>query len=279
MKPHTDTPGPAPGADDDALLEIDDATVRIGTHTALDRLSLCIRRGEHTAILGRNGSGKSTLVKLIARELHPLAREDGRASVYLFGRARWAVTELRQRIGIVSPALQQTFTTDAPPDVLDTVVSGFFAARGTWHHHAVTPAMRDRAHEALALVGASALVGRSMASLSTGEARRVLIARALAHRPHALLLDEPCAGLDMASRREFLIHLRGLAQRGTTLVLVTHHVEEIVPEIERVVLLRQGRVLGDGAKAALLTDEPLSEAFAAPVQVRRHGDWYSASIA
>lgn len=259
------------------LLEIDDATVTLDGHPALDHLSLCIQRGEHTAVLGRNGSGKSTLVRVIARELHPLARSGRGPAVRIFGRERWNVAELRQLLGIVSPALQQTFTTDRPPDVLDTVLSGFFAARDTWNH-TVTAAMRQRAHEALAQVGASQLLGRSMASLSTGEARRVLIARALAHRPLALLLDEPCAGLDMASRREFIASLGPLARSGTTLLLVTHHVEEIVPEIDRVVLLREGRVLTHGAKSDMLTDTTLSETFGTRVQVQHHGDWYSAAV-
>lgn len=272
---HVSEPAPQAVA---PLLAIAEATVQIGDHVALDRLTLQVGEGEHTAVLGRNGSGKSTLVRLIARELHALARPDRSPSVRIFGRDRWAVAELRQRLGIVSPALQQNFTTDAPPDVFDAVVSGFFAARGTWHHQ-VTPAMRDAALEALERTGASHLLGRSMASLSTGEARRVLIARALAHRPRALLLDEPCAGLDMASRREFLAGLSALARDGTTLLLVTHHVEEIVPEIGRVVLLRGGRVLAQGDKPELLTDHMLSEAFEAPVRVQRRGDWYSAAIA
>lgn len=261
------------------LLEIDDARVMRGSSIILDRFDLRLLEGQHTAILGPNGSGKSTLVKLLAHQLHPLARTDGRPSVRVFGRERWSVAELRRLLGIVSPALQHDFTTDTPLEVFDAVVSGFFAARGVWHNHAVTDAMRERAHEALTLAGADQLIGRPMGDLSTGEARRVLIARALAHRPRALLLDEPCAGLDMASRRRFLENLRELARRGTTLLLVTHHVEEILPEIDHVVLLREGRVWRQGRKADLLTDEALSATFGMPVQVQRHGDYFAAALA
>ena len=159
-----------------------------------------------------NGSGKSTLVKLIARQLHPLACK-GAGSVKIFGRERWNVAALRDQLGIVSPAVQRDYTTDTPLEVLDAVVSGFHAARGVARHHVVTTAMHDRAHEALARAGAGHLTGRWMGQLSSGEARRVLIARALVHQPRALLLDEPCAGLDMVSRRHFMESLRALGRR------------------------------------------------------------------
>jgi iron complex transport system ATP-binding protein len=261
------------------LLDIQEASVLRGERLILDRLSLRLDIGQHTAILGANGSGKSTLIRLIARQIYPLARTDGRPSVKLFGRDRWSVSELRSHIGIVSPAVQDDYIDpDSPLEVFDAVVSGFFAARGLWVDHPVTDNLRQRAHEALAQVQAAHLIGREMASLSSGEARRVLIARALVHGPRALLLDEPCAGLDPASRRRFLESLRQLAQRGVSLLLVTHHVEEILPEIEHVVLLREGRALREGSKASVLTSAALSEAFGMPMQVARQGDYYHASV-
>lgn len=260
------------------LLEIDCATVLRDGRAILDRLDLCIAQGQHAAILGPNGSGKSTLVKLVARQLYPLAHGDGRSPVRVFGRERWNVAELRGLLGIVSPALQRDYTSEAPLEVFDAVVSGFFAARGLGLDHHVNESMRERAQAALDRLDAAHLAGREMASLSTGEARRVLIARALVHRPRALLLDEPCAGLDLASRRRFLESLRALARGGTTLLLVTHHVEEIVPEIGHVLLLRDGRVLRQGGKADTLTDAALGETFDMPIRVRRQGDWYSAAV-
>ena len=266
-----------PVSDASELLLSDEASVVQGDRLVLDKLSLRIAEGQHTAILGPNGSGKSTLVKLLARQLYPLAKRDG-SSVRIFGRDRWNVAELRSRLGIVSPAVQLDYTSDTPVEVFDAVVSGFFAARGISFNHEVTDAMRLRADEALAQVDAAGLIGRSMASLSTGEARRVLIARALVHRPRALLLDEPCAGLDMASRRHFLESLRKLARAGTTLLLVTHHVEEIVPEIDNVVLLREGRVFMQGSKSVTLTDAALSDTFGMPVRVMQHGAYYAAAL-
>ena len=263
---------------EDELLTIDRASLMQGDRLVLDQLTLRLADGQHTAILGPNGSGKSTLVKLIARHLYPLAQRDGSGTVRIFGRDRWNVSELRSLLGIVSPAVQLDYTSDTPVEVFDAVVSGFFAARGTSFNHQITDDMRERATEALRQVGATSLVGRNMVSLSTGEARRVLIARALVHRPRALLLDEPCAGLDMASRRHFLESLRALARSGTTLLLVTHHVEEILPEIDNVVLLRDGQVFKQGDKSSTLTDGALSETFGMPVRVTTHGNYYAAAL-
>lgn len=260
------------------VLDIDAASVMRGSRLVLDRLRLRVAAGQHTAILGPNGSGKSSLVQLIARQLYPLAADDGRADVRLFGRSRWHVGELHRLLGIVSPAMQQDYTGDRALQVFDAVVSGFFSARGVGPQHRVTAAMRADAQDALRAMGGEALAARRMASLSTGEARRVLIARALVHRPRALLLDEPCTGLDLVSRRHFLENLRRLAQAGTTLVLVTHHVEEILPEIGQVVLLREGRILGQGRKAEVLTSAQLSEAFGLPIEVQPHGDYYQAAL-
>lgn len=260
------------------LLDIDDASVAHDGHPALDHLSLRIAPGEHTAVLGANGAGKSTLVQLIAHTLYPSVDAGRRGSVRVFGREHWNVAALRTHLGIVSPAVQDDFTHDATLEVHDAVVSAFFAARGTWRNHAVTAAMHERARAALEQASAAQLEGRRMATLSTGEARRVLIARALVHAPRALLLDEPCAGLDLGSRRAFLETLRGLARGGVTLLLVTHHIEEILPEITRVVLLRRGQVLRQGAKQELLAAPLLSAVYGIPTRVAHHNGWYHASV-
>ena len=255
------------------LLHIRDASVVRGTRALIDRLSLDLLPGQHTAILGPNGSGKSTLVKLITRQLYPLAGGE----VRVFGQDRWNVTELRSLMGVVSSAMQLDFDAHPPLEAFDCVLSGFFAARGIWKHHKVTDEMRQRAEDAMAQIGATHLKGRDMSTLSTGEARRVLIARALVHRPRALLLDEPCAGLDPASRRGFLEALRAVAA-SATLVLVTHHIEEILPEIDHVVMLKNGRVFREGAKSALLTTDALTALFDMPVTVARRGAWRHATV-
>jgi iron complex transport system ATP-binding protein len=261
-------------ASPEPIIDIRGASVVRGRHHLLDGLTLRLETGQHTAILGPNGSGKSTLVKLITRQLYPLAG----ARVSVFGYEKWNVTDLRSLMGIVSSSMQLDFDAHPPLEVFDGVVSGFFAARGLWKQHAVTEEMKTRSHAALALTGADHLIGRDISTLSTGEARRVLIARAMVHKPQALLLDEPCAGLDPAARRGFLETLRGLAQAGTTLILVTHHIEEILPEIGHIVMLRDGRVLHEGQKHDLLDSAHLTALFGMPVEVTPRGDWYSANV-
>jgi len=254
------------------LLELVNASVVRGDALVLENLTLAIAAGEHTAILGSNGSGKSTLVQLLSRHLYPLAGGE----VRVFGQSRWSVPELRTLIGIVSPALQSDFTSNEPLRVFEAVASGFFAARGLWQVHSLTQEMGAQALEALERVGAEHLARRAMATLSTGEARRVVIARALVHRPKALLLDEPCTGLDPVSRADFLVRLRHLARGGTTILMVTHHVEEILPEIGTVVMLQNGRLLAKGAKEALLTSDNLSSLLGAAMEVERQGANYYA---
>ena len=258
------------------LIELDRATVVRGDAAVLHALSLRIVAGQHTAILGANGSGKSSFIKLINRELYPLARE-GESPVKVMGRDRWNVNELRTQLGVVTGDLGRDLQDMPELGVEDAVLTGFFASFVLPPDLQVTATMRDRAREVLAQAHATALMSRQVAELSTGELRRVLIARALVHRPQALLLDEPTAGLDLVARRDFLDLLRKLAWQGITLVLVTHHLEEIIAEIDRVILLREGRVLADGARADVLTSELLSQAYGGPLRVRQEGDAYSAS--
>ncbi len=259
------------------LLVVDRATVRRDDRALLDDISLAIAQGQHTAILGPNGSGKSTLVKLIERRLYPLVHDDGSPVLRVFGRERWSVADLRALLGVVSSDLRREFEA-THETALNAVLSGFFAALTLGLDHAVDAAMRERAMQALDRVQARHLADRDVATLSTGEARRVLIARALAHSPRALLLDEPCAGLDPGTRRRFLDLLRQLAREGTTLLLVTHHVEEIVPEIGHVVMLRDGRLFDEGPKARLIADERLSALFGWPTRVDEADGFYGARL-
>ncbi len=260
------------------LIELDRATVVRGDVAVLHELSLRIVAGQHTAILGPNGCGKSSFIKLINRELYPLARE-GETAVRVMDRERWNVNELRTRLGVVTGDLGRDLQEMPGLTAIEAVLGGFFASFVIPPDCEVTPAMRELACAALEQAQASPLAERCFAELSTGEARRVLIARALAHRPQALLLDEPTAGLDLVAQQHFLSLLRDLAGRDITLVLVTHHIEEIIPEIDRVILLRAGRIVADGTRARTLTNEHLSTTYGAALQVRRAGDYYIANAA
>jgi iron complex transport system ATP-binding protein len=238
-------------------------SVQRGDALALNSISLCIDQGEHVAILGPNGSGKSTLIKLITRECYPLAQPD--AGFELLGRSQWNIFDLRSHLGIVSNDLMARCTRDITGREL--VLSGFFGSIGIWPNHHVTSEMQSAAQSAMERLDVAHLADRWLDELSSGEARRLLIARALIHHPSTLLLDEPTTSLDLAAQRELREHLRSLASGGMSLLLVTHHLEEIIPEIERVVLLKRGTIFADGSKAEVLTAQRLSSLFALPLEV------------
>ena len=263
----------------DPVLQLSNATVIKDDRPVLDALTLTIEAGEHTAIVGPNGAGKSALVRLLTHEDRPLAAAGETPPVRVFGSDNWDVFELRSQLGIVSADLHHRFifgnnegrvTADA------AVLSGFFATQGILRYGVVTADMRRRAAEALDRMGVAHLSRRRLDEMSSGEARRVLLARALVTSPRALVLDEPTTGLDLIARHAFLERVRQIAREGTTLILITHHIEEIVPEIARVILLRGGRVLAAGPKQVVLTARHLSGLFDAPVALDENEGYYYA---
>jgi iron complex transport system ATP-binding protein len=251
------------------LIEFKDVTVFRGEKTALDGITLSIQTGEHVAILGPNGCGKSTLIKTITRECYPRYSGNG-AGLRIFGQECWNVFDLRALLGIVSNDLMQSCARDISGR--EAILSGFFSSIGIWPNHHVTPAMEAKTDAILSLLEISHLADRDVNEMSSGEARRILIGRALAHDPKALVLDEPTASLDLHAMHELRAILRKLAQAGTSIIVVTHHLPDIIPEIGRVILIKKGRVLRDGAKQDVLTSELLSELFETPVElVERDG--------
>lgn len=253
------------------LLEFEHVSVVRGdSRLALDDLSLRIEAGERVAILGPNGCGKSTLVRTITRDFYPLVLPGSRAAI--FGQDRWHVFALRKLLGIVSAALVESNTREIP--ALEAVLSGFFASVGV--HDEFTDEMLSRSRAALARLGVLHLEERSMTEVSSGEAWRVILARALVHEPKALLFDEPSSHLDIAARGSLFRSLRELVRNGTGLVMVTHHVTDIIPEIDRVILLRNGRVWADGPTPEMLTAGSLSDLFGARIRVERREDHYAA---
>jgi len=241
-----------------------------GDHAALRDINLEIASGEHVCILGPNGCGKSTLIKTITRECYPLAREG--SAISILGRERWDIFELRPLLGIVSPDLLSSCTSDATGR--DVVLSGFFSSTRIFPHHHPDPGHLARAESTLARLGIAHLADRSVAEMSSGVAKRTLIARALVHDPQALLFDEPSNALDIGAQLQLRDTMRELARSGIGILLVTHHVSEIIPEIERVVLLREGKILMDGKKSDVLTAGNLTALFGASVRLGQQDGFF-----
>ncbi len=254
------------------LLELKNVTVQRGDRFALKNFNLTVGAGEHVAILGPNGSGKSTLIKTITRECYPLLKED--SALRIMGRESWNIFDLRSHIGLVSNDLMATCTRDITGREL--VLSGFFGSIGIWPNHQVEPEMEETARWAMERMGASHLANRWLNELSSGEGRRLLIARALIHRPSTLLLDEPTTSLDLPALREVRDRLQTLAEDGVGLLLVTHHLDDIIPAINRVILLRQGELFADGPKTEVLTAERLIGLFSAEVHVFERDGYFHA---
>ena len=255
--------------DSPLLLDFRNITVTRGARRVLRGFSLQVRRGEHIALLGPNGSGKSTLVKLITCELYPHAGIPG-THFRLFGQEQWALEDVRRRIGIVALDLLENLSREVlarQVTAREMVLSGFFNSLGLWPHHRVTPACERRARALLRFLEISHLAARPLSEMSSGEQRRALIGRALVHDPEALILDEPTNSLDPGAVREFHSVLRKLARSGKSLILVTHHISDLIPEIERVILIKNGKIVADGPTRRTLTSAALTRLFGARLRV------------
>ena len=256
------------------FLELQEVDVARGDRVVLHDVNLTIAAGEHVAILGPNGCGKSTLILTMSCQIYPIVRPE--MKVRIFGRERWDLTELRQHFGVVSAGLMGAELPGKRTSVttgLDAVIAGFFSASTLWPNLHVTPEMRERAVEALERMEALHLAKQLVGEMSAGEKRRIMIARALVHRPRQLLLDEPSNALDLAAQRELRETLRGLVREGTGLVMVTHQLSDLLPEIKRVILMRDGRIVADGPRSELLTEARLSDLFHTPVRIGRDEEW------
>lgn len=252
------------------ILSVQGLKVARDSTQILKGIDWTVETGQHWALLGANGSGKTSLLAAITAYLSPNA-----GSIQLmgedYGQADW--NEVRQHIGIVSSALARRIPKDEP--ALETVLSGASAQLGYWTRNG-NPDTK-KALRCLSKLGVRPLAERAWGVLSQGERQKVFIARALMADPALLILDEPCAGLDPAARENFLASLRKLAtaKKAIGLILVTHHVEEIFPEISHVLLLRKGKVLAAGSKPKILNSKNLSQTFGVPMKIRKdHRDYW-----
>src|SRR4051794_22183309 len=252
------------------FLHLAHVNVARGDNVVLHDINLTVNTGEHIAILGPNGCGKSTLIKTITCECYPIAQPETKVSI--FGRERWDLTELKKRLGVVSPELPGRPTLHTTGR--DAVITGFFSSSTLWPNLLVTGEMRERAEQILQQVDAVDLAMKSVGQMSAGQQRRIMIGRALVGSAGMLLLDEPSNALDLAAQADLRDLLRKLAQQGTGILLITHHIADILPEIDRILMMKDGRIVADGPKADLLTATRLRELFKTEVQISQRDGFF-----
>jgi iron complex transport system ATP-binding protein len=254
------------------IIELQNITVFQESNKVFDDFSLTIDESQSTVILGPNGSGKTTLLKLLNRELYIVESES--SSIKIFDKERWNVQELRSNLGVVSPHLQNNYSSNALGFYV--VLSGFYSSDGIWKHQNFDDQKLDRAKEVMELLSISSLKDRKFSSMSTGEQRKFLLARSLVNDPAVLVFDEPTSGLDISTCFQYLEIMRELMSMGKKVVLVTHHVHEIPPEISRVILLKGGKVIMDGNKDEILTNTNLTNLFDWPIKLIKENGYYQA---
>jgi iron complex transport system ATP-binding protein len=255
------------------LLEFDNVTVFRGDKKVLDSLSVTIREGENIAILGPNGAGKSSFIKTITREFYPAQSGNG-FTFRMRGREVWDVFEMRSHLGVVSNDLQYTFMRELSGR--EVILSGFFSSIGLFNHP-VTAKMENKADMIVSFLEIGHLQEKPMTEMSSGEARRFLIGRALVHSPKTLILDEPTNSLDLHALHTFRKTLRKIARSGTGIILVTHNLHDIIPDISRAILMKDGKFILDGAKAAIITDENIGGLFDVALHIKKEGGYYYAT--
>lgn len=253
------------------LFQIHDATVMRAGRPILHVDDFSLAEGEHVALLGPNGAGKSTFIQLLTREVFPLYRD---VPPMLFrGQARPLLTDIRRALGVVSSTMHDQVCVHLPS--IQIVCGGLYGTLGLPKRLDVPQGDLDLARRAMERLGIGELADRDVMTLSTGQARRVLVARELIRDPQVLVFDEPCTGLDPQGMYQVRETMRTLAAEGRSIVLVTHYPEDIIPAIDRVLLIKDAQVFADGPKDELLRDKVMSDLFDVPLAVEHRGGWYS----
>ena len=259
-----------PMTDETPWLDIKDVEAWLGPTQVFRSLTLRLMQGENTAILGPNGSGKTALVKLISRNIYPIVKRG--STIKIFGNQIIKLNQLRSRIGVVSTDLEVR-----TPDFIsakDVVLSGFYGSIG------ITRKLRQKEEEIkkvqklMSALGLQKIYSSPFGQLSDGEKRRLLIARAMIHKPEILVLDEPTNGLDLKARHQLLEGIRTLCKGKTTILLITHRVEDLVKEMQRIIFLKKGEIIRDGTPKELIQSKPLGNLYETPLEVVSVNGYY-----
>lgn len=252
------------------IIELQNICVSYDEYDALKNISFNICKNEHTLIFGANGCGKSTLIKLLSNDIYPRILPNSYKK--LFGKEVWNIFELKQNLGIITGDMSYQLTMLAPYiNVFEAVISSIHSAIGIQDHHFYTKDDYSKTDDILKMIGIFHLKNKNICTLSTGELRKTVIARALMHNPSTLLLDEPTTGLDIKSQYDFLALIKELA-KTKTIILITHHIEEIIPEIKKVVMLKNGEIFKIGTKEEIITSKNLSQLFNTNIEIKKQND-------
>ena len=238
----------------------------LGGRAVIHDLSLKLKLGESTTLLGPNGAGKSTLVNLINRSVYPLVKPS--SHLKLFGKSTINIWQLRSSIGIATSELEQRFL----PHICakELILSGFFGATRLGRDQNPNQSQLAKSQSIMEQLDLGAFAETPFGQLSDGQRRRLMIARALVHSPKVLVLDEPCRALDLKACHQLLATMRDLCNQGTTLLVITHRIDTIIPEMSRILFIKEGRICDDGTPTQLLLDSKLSNLFKTPLRVLEH---------
>ncbi len=239
----------------------------------LEDITLTIHSDEHWVILGANGSGKSTLIKLISNDLYPNTNYPFKKEI--FGKDRWSIFELKKNLGIITNDLHNYFENHGNfLTAYEVILSGYYSTIGIFKHQDFTEQQHTKALEVLAFLELSEIKDKKVHQMSTGQLRRCVIGRALVHNPKAFILDEPTVGLDIKAQYSFIKFIQKLSKKAS-IILVTHHIEEIFPEITHTALMHNKTIFKQGKKEEILTSKNLSEIFDIEIDLQEENGRYN----
>jgi len=254
------------------IIDFQNIYVNYDLNPVLKNINLQINQKEHWAILGSNGSGKSTLIKLISSDLYPNTKY--KFSKKIFGKDRWSIFDLKMNLGIITNDLHNYFEKHGSfLSAYEVILSGYYSSIGVFKHQDFTKIQHQKALEVLEYLEIMHMKDKKVHQMSTGQLRRCIIGRALIHNPKAFILDEPTVGLDLKAQNNFIKLLQKLSQNAS-IIIVTHHIEEIFPEISNIALIHNQTIYKQGLKKDILTSANLSKIFDIDLIVEEENDRY-----